>query len=280
MTLTVTLLVLVAAILHAAWNAMVQSTGDRLVMMAWIAGSTSILSIPIVVHSGMPTWPVWQYLIGSVCIHTAYMLLLVRAYAHGDFGQVYPLARGIAPTIVTVAGFLFVGEALPSLAVLGVCLVVIGIVSLTRREFQADRDLRGVGYALATGLAIAAYSVLDGIGGRVAATPIAYTGWLFLLHGIPLTVMTLVRRGPRAMFASRRVALTGMGGAAMSMFAYGIVIWAMSIAPLGPVSALRETSVVFGALISAFILKERLGPLSAIISASVVAAGVILLRIS
>lgn len=258
---------------------MVQSTGDRLVMMAWIAGSTSVLSIPVVLYSGIPAWPVWPYLFGSVCIHTAYMLLLVRAYTHGDFGQVYPLARGVAPAIVTLFGFSFAGEALSSSAVLGICLVTIGIASLSRGEFGFDRDLRGVGYALATGFAIGAYSVVDGVGGRVAHAPVTYIGWLFLLHGIPLTVITLVRRGPRAMFSSRTVALTGMGGAAMSMLAYGIVIWAMSHAPLGPVSALRETSVVFGALISSFILKERLGP-SRILAASIVATGVILLRMA
>lgn len=278
MTLNVTLLVLLAAALHAAWNAMMKSTGDRLVMMAWIAGSTSIIAIPFVIYEGVPAAPVWHYLLVAVCIHTAYMLLLVRAYSHGDFGQVYPLARGMAPAIVTIAGFVFAREALSPYTISGVCLVAGGIVSLAwRRNPMASRDLRGVSYALATGLAIATYSVIDGLGGRTAATPTQYTAWLFLLHGIPLTLVTLARRGPAALSPGRRTALTGIGAAAMSMVAYGIVIWAMRSAPLGPVSALRETSVVFGALISALVLKEGLGPI-AIIASIIVAIGVVLMR--
>jgi drug/metabolite transporter (DMT)-like permease len=275
LTLTVTLLVLLAAVLHAAWNAMVKSTGDRLVMMAWIAGSTSALSIPIVIYTGMPVSEAWYYLFGSALIHTAYMSLLVSAYTHGDYGQVYPLARGVAPAIVTIAGFLIVDEALSWASVLGICLIVGGIVSLSLRKSSTH----AIGYALATGLAIAAYSVVDGIGGRITDTPLNYIGWIFLIHGIPFTLITIWRRGLPAMFASRRVALTGMGGAAMSMIAYGIVIWAMNHAPLGPVSALRETSVVFGALISGFILKEGLGRL-AIAAAGFVMAGVVLLRLA
>ncbi|MBD3648308.1 MAG: EamA family transporter [Pseudomonadales bacterium] len=281
MTLTVTLLVLLAAVLHAGWNAMVKSTGDRLVMMAWIAGSTSVIAAPIAVFVGIPGQDVWPFLLFSVCIHTGYMLLLVLAYTHGDFGQVYPLARGLAPAVVTLAGFLIVGETLSHLALIGIALIAGGIISLAWQNPNgpaAARDLRGVGYALATGAAIATYSVVDGIGGRTADTPVAYTAWLFLLHGIPITLITLIRRGRAQMLASRRVAMAGVGGAAMSMLAYGIVIWAMDHAPLGPVSALRETSVVFGALISALVLREGLGRL-AVVSAIVVAAGVILLKI-
>lgn len=259
---------------------MVKSTGDRLVMMAWIAGSTSAIGAPFALFFGVPDWPVWRFLLVSVCIHTAYLLLLVRAYTHGDFGQVYPLARGFAPAVVTVTSFLVVGEALATHAVLGIALIVVGIFSLSWRGSNGSngpRDLRGVGYALATGVAIAAYSVVDGVGGRQAPSPHLYTAWLFFLHGIPLTLIALVRRGPAQMLASRQVALTGAGGAVMSMIAYGIVIWAMRSAPLGPVSALRETSVVFGALLSGFVLKEGLGRV-ALIAAGVVAAGVMLLN--
>ena len=281
MSASVTFLVLFAALLHACWNAMVKSTGDRLVMMAWIAGATSVIALPLAFFVDPPSWEVLQILGPAVCIHTAYMLLLTRAYEHGDFGQVYPLARGLAPAIVTMAG-LAMGEALAPHAMLAIGLIIAGIVSLAwRRRPDGDaepRDLRGITYALGTGLAIASYSVLDGVGGRTAATPQAYTVWLFLLHGFPIALIALYRRGPAKLFASRNVALAGIGGAAMSMLAYGIVIWAMKSAPLGPVSALRETSVVFAALISGLVLKEGLGP-RALIAACVVAAGVVLLRV-
>ena len=260
---------------------MVKSTGDRMVMMGWIAGTTSVIALPLVFFVEPPSWEVLRILAVAVCIHTTYMLLLIRAYEHGDFGQVYPLARGFAPAVVTMAGLMFLGEQLAPHAMLAIGLIIAGIVSLAwrrRPDGEADpRDLRGITYALGTGLAIASYSVVDGIGGRTAATPEAYVVWLFLLHGIPITTIAFIRRGPAKIFASRNIALAGMGGAAMSMLAYGIVIWAMKSAPLGPVSALRETSVVFAALISGLILKEGLGP-RALIAAGVVAAGVVLLR--
>lgn len=281
MSLTVTLLVLLAALLHAAWNALVKATGDRLVIMAWIAASTSIIAIPFALALGPPDREIWPFLLVSLGIHTGYMLLLVSAYTHGDFGQVYPLARGFAPAVVTLAGFLFVREALSQYTTVGIAMIAAGIISLAWRrsgDAAGRRDLRGVGYALATGAAIATYSVVDGMGGRAADTPLVYTAWLFLIHGIPITIITLVRRGPAQMLVNRRVIFTGIGAAAMSMLAYGIVIWAMNSAPLGPVSALRETSVVFGAIISSLVLKERLGPV-ALIAALVVTGGVILLRL-
>ncbi|MCB1694305.1 MAG: EamA family transporter, partial [Pseudomonadales bacterium] len=185
---------------------------------------------------------------------------------------------GVAPALVSITGFAVAGEVLSGVSALGICVITAGIVSLSLNSGKSRDVQRGVGYALATGLAIAGYSVVDGIGGRVAGTPLSYIGWLFLLHGIPLTAITCWRRGLPVVFGNRRVALTGIGGAALSMLAYGIVIDAMSRAPLGPVSALRETSVVFGALISAFALKEGLGRIAAI-AALLVSGGVILLRL-
>jgi drug/metabolite transporter (DMT)-like permease len=295
--LDVTLLVLLAALLHAGWNAMVKASGDRLILMAWIAASTSLIAAPLTLMVELPAREVWGYLLVTLCIHTAYMLLLVRAYAHGDFGQVYPLARGFAPLVVTLVGFAFVGETLPVYAVFGIVMIIAGIISLAWRGTGNNsgnntngnsnnnpngsagvRDLRGVGYALATGAAIAAYSIIDGLGGRTATTPFVYTIWLFLIHGVPITLITLMRRGPKLVFADKRLIAFGVGGAVMSMLAYGTVIWAMKNAPLGPVSALRETSVVFGALISGLVLKESLGP-RALVAACVVAAGIILLRL-
>lgn len=282
MTFAITLLVLFAAVLHAAWNAMVKSTGDQLVIMTWIAGSSTVIAAPFVLYFGIPGAAVWKFLIAAACFHTAYMLLLVRAYSLSDFGKVYPLARGFAPAVVTLAGFVLLGEVLSTHAILGIALIVIGTASLALRNSHASgapRDLRGVGYALATGIAIAGYSVIDGVGGRTAATPLMYIAWLFLLEGIPITVIALIRLGPQQLLISRSTIAKGVGGAAMSIVAYGIVIWAMTRAPLGAVSAMRETSVVFGALLSGWVLKEGLGPF-AVAAACIVAAGVILLRVT
>ncbi len=280
LSLTVTLLVLLAALLHAIWNALLKSNEDRLSMMAFVAGGGSLLMLPLLPFAPVPSWEVWKIILLSLVLHTGYKLFLIKAYTHGDMGQVYPLARGTAPAIVTLVGFFFLGENLPPLATLGIFLIVAGVVSLAWRSKNGARgasDPRAIFYALGTSLFIAAYSLNDGLGGRTAPTPSDYVIWLFVLDGISIVFIALWRRGP-ALLRPRRTWGIGLAGGAASTAAYWIVIWAMSVSPLGPVAALRETSVVFGALISGFILKEGLG-WRAVIAAGIVATGVILLKL-
>lgn len=280
LSLSITLLILLAALLHAVWNALLKSNEDRLSMMAFVAGSGSLMVLPLLPFVPVPSWEVWKILILSLVLHTGYKVFLIKAYTHGDMGQVYPLARGTAPAIVTLAGFFFLGEELPALSTLGIFLIIAGIVSLAWRSKNGPRgasDPRAVLYALGTSAFIAAYTLNDGLGGRTAETASAYVIWLFALDGISITLIALWRRGP-SLLRPQRAWLIGAAGGAASTVAYWLVIWAMSIAPLGPVAALRETSVVFGALISGLILKEGLG-WRAVIAAAIVAAGVILLKV-
>ncbi|MDZ7684770.1 MAG: EamA family transporter [Gammaproteobacteria bacterium] len=278
MTLTVTALVLAAALMHAGWNAIVKSNADRLISMSWIAAFTSVIAIPATFLVPLPGVDAIKFLAVSLAIHTAYMLLLVRAYVW-DFGQVYPLARGLAPVLVTFYGVVILGETLTTSTLVAIGLIAAGIVSLSLRRGQVSANSHlSVVYALATGLAIACYTVVDGIGGRTATTPISYVVWLFAVHGIPITVITFLRRTPADLFGDHRLIVQATGGALMSVLAYGIVIWAMARTPLGPVSALRETSVVFAALISSIVLKEA-GGRFVLAATSVVAAGIILLRL-
>lgn len=269
---------MLAALLHAVWNALLKSNADRLSMMAFVAGSGSLMMLPLLPFVPVPSWEVWQIILLSLVLHTGYKVFLVKAYTHGDMGQVYPLARGLAPAMVTVVGFLFLGEQLPLTATLGIAVIILGIISLAWRKGEAGvaKDHRAVLYAIGTSCFIAAYTLNDGLGGRTAESAMAYVVWLFALDGISIFAIALWRRGP-ALLKPQKAWAYGAGGGFISLVAYWLVIWAMSITPLGPVAALRETSVIFGALISGFVLKEGLGP-RAIVAACVVAGGVILLK--
>lgn len=245
-------------------------------MMTWIAGSTSVIALALTPFVPAPEAAAWPYLLTSIAVHTCYMLLLVRAY-RGHFGQVYPVARGMAPLLIVTAGYFLADEELSAQGLAGILLTVLGIVSLARPGRAVEQDVSGLFHAIAVGAMIAAYSVLDGLGGRAAGDPLSYIVYLFLLHGLPVTAIAIALRG-RQLIASLRVMMTGFGGAAMSMVAYGIVIWAMAEAPMGPVSALRETGVIFAAMISAWILKEGGGG-RVFLAVGLVTTGVILLRL-
>jgi drug/metabolite transporter (DMT)-like permease len=272
------LLILLAALLHATWNALLKSSADRLSMMAFVAGSGSLMMLPLIPFVPIPSWELWKVILFSQVLHTGYKIFLVKAYTHGDMGQVYPLARGLAPAIVTIVGFLFLGEQLPLTSTLGIAVIILGIISLAWRKGEAGvaKDHRAVFYAIGTSCFIASYTLNDGLGGRMAESAMAYVVWLSALDGISIFAIALWRRGP-ALLKPQRAWAYGAGGGFISIAAYWLVIWAMSITPLGPVAALRETSVVFGALISGLILKEGLG-WRAVAAAGVVATGVIMLK--
>lgn len=280
MTLAVTLAVLASALLHASWNALVKTGADRLMTMGWIAASTGLVALPLLFFVPVPTLDVWKILALSFVLHAGYKLFLVKCYEHGDFGQVYPLSRGLAPAIVTVVGVFWLKEILPTAAFVGVGLIALGIVSLAFRRTNGaglPNDPRALGYALVTSLFIASYTLNDGVGGRVAESPHVYVIWLFFFDGLIFFLLVLARRGRKFLVPQKAMAL-GLAGGIMSVIAYWLVIWAMTLAPLGPVAALRETSVVFAALISGLLMKEGLG-WRAIAAACVVAAGVVLLKV-
>jgi len=259
---------------------LLKSNEDRLSMMAFVAGAGSLLMLPFLPFAPVPSWEVWKIILLSLALHTGYKLFLIKAYTHGDMGQVYPLARGAAPVLVTLVGFFFLGETLPLTATVGIIVIVAGIISLAWRSKNGERgagDPRAIFYALGTSVFIASYSLNDGLGGRTAPTPSDYVIWLFVLDGVSIVLIALWRRGP-ALLRPQRAWAIGLAGGAASTAAYWIVIWAMSVSPLGPVATLRETSVVFGALISGLILKEGLG-WRALAAAATVATGVILLKL-
>ena len=271
-------LVLMAALLHACWNACVKVGGDRLVTLAIVNGVAGLIGAVALPFVGIPEPGCWPYLAASAVLHTAYYFLLVQQYRVGDLSHVYPLARGLSPLLVAGSAALFAGEFLAPLAWVGVCVASLGIISLAfERGLPWRNDPRPVLFATATAICIAAYSVVDGLGVRLAGNAFAYIAWLYLIDGIPIAVFAQVTRRGQVRALLKAEFLKGVTGGTLQMMAYGTVIWAMSVSAMGAVSTLRETSVIFAAMIGALVLGERFGG-RRITAAVLVAAGVIVLN--
>ncbi len=260
MTAPILALVLGAAMLHAGWNALLRSGADRrwsmLVMSLAMAAACAAL-LPFV---GLPGPAGMRFAVISGLLHIAYNLFLVRTYRSGDLGQTYPIARGSSPVLVTLGAAAFAGERLGFASLAGVLLVSGGIVTLAVRERRAGGRpvLASLPAALATGCSIGAYSVTDGLGVRAASDPFAYILWSYMLGSAMTAAVLLAMKQVRSVRAPLPETLKAAGGGLASLAAYGVVIWAMHLAPMGAVSALRETSVVFAALIGRLFLAETL----------------------
>lgn len=251
-----TALVLFAAAMHASWNALLRGGADRLWSMTvmWIA-SIAVCAVAIC-FVAPPAPDSWPYVAASALVHVGYSLLLVRTYRTGDLGQTYPIARGSSPVLVTLGAILFAGEVPEARNIAGMLLVSGGIVSLAFEGRHLSRSV--LPYALATGVCIGAYSVIDGVGVRLSRNELGYVLWMELLSGILFPFVYAHRRGWATLLRGRRETLHAATGGIISSLGYGIVIFAMAREPMGSVSALRETSVVFAALIGALFLHERL----------------------
>jgi len=275
----VLILVLMAAALHATWNAMVKSGGDPWLRMGTTIAVSGFIGLGFIPFVGLPDPESWPYLLASIAIHQVYFVSVCLGYHFGDLSQVYPIQRGIAPLLVAVAGFYFLGETLSLQGSLAVLLISLAILSLAFGSDWRFTGGRAVPIALFTGVLIASYTVLDGVGGRLAGNVFAYIAWLSALEAIPFTLLVLwmVRRNPRE--ANKRHVLTGIGGGVLSFLAYGLVIWAMSLTHLTYVSALRETSVILAAWIGSRLFGEPFGR-HRVVAAGLVAVGVFFLQIS
>ncbi len=278
MSLSIVFAVLFSALLHATWNSLAHTISDRLVGFALIGVACAVGGGLMVAFAGMPPAGAWPFIIASAALHVVYNLLLLASYELGEFSQMYPLARGTSPWVVALVSVVVLGRELPITELLGVLAVSAGLIALVFIGGRPGRkDLPALTAAMLTGLAIASYTVVDGLG--VMHAPLfAYTGWLFLLQGPPIAVLAAIRRGRLLPAAVRASAVSGLAGGAISIVAYTIVLWAQTSGALAPIAALRETSIVFGALIGALFLGERLGARRAI-AAGVVLAGVVLISL-
>jgi drug/metabolite transporter (DMT)-like permease len=269
----VTLAVLAAAVTHAAWNAIAHGIKDQMLAFALIGVGGIAAAVPLILLAAVPRPGSWPYLLASVAIHVFYVLLLMQCYRLGEFSQVYPLARGVSPLVVTILAAVFVHEhlALPQIA--GVLVVSAGLALLV---FGGRRPGRGAFLAaVGTGLTIAAYTTVDGVGVRLSASPAGYIAWLMLLQSLCVPMFALVRRRDVLLKQPPRILLCGLAAGALSVLAYGLVLWAQTRGALAPIAALRETSVIFGAIFGTVAFREPFGRTR--VAATVVVAGGILL---
>ena len=276
LTLSVTFAVLGAALLHAAWNAMIKSGRAPLFDTALVALSGSMVALPLVFIVPPPESASWPYMAASVAVHLGYYTAIAGAYRAGDLSHGYPIMRGMAPLLVAAASWLWFGEALSASAWTGVLLICGGVLSLGMAGGGANR--KATAWALFSALIIAVYTISDGAGVRVAGGAERYVVWLFLFMGLPFGLIVLAMKRGALLAHARRYWLRGVAGALLSGLSYGIALWAMTRAPVATIAALRETSVIFAALIGAWILKEgHVGPRLA--GAAAVLAGVIALKL-
>jgi drug/metabolite transporter (DMT)-like permease len=270
-------LVLSAAVLHATWNALVKAASDRALTIAAVASMHGLGGLILIMLSDSPAMASWPSIAASTLIHYAYYILLFQAYRLGDLSQVYPISRGMAPAVVAMGTYLIIGENLTTLGWAGLAAISLGIFFLAIQRGAAHADKRAVGVALLLGLTIAGYSIADGIGVRLSQAPMGYIGWLFLLES-PVLFAILWQRRRKATAFDWRVFGIGMVGGVFSVAAYATVLYVKTFAPIGAVSAIRESSVVIAALIGLVFFGERPW-LGRLISAVIVAAGVITLAV-
>ena len=269
LTLPVTAAVLFGALLHASWNALIKSATDKSLDTALIHVMGAVVALPLLLLAGLPPPSSLPYLAASIIIHIGYYIALAGAYKHGDLGLTYPIMRGLAPLLVAIASGIVIGEALSLPGWLGVLGISGGVLllGLSRAAFANSAHRAALGFALSNAVIIAVYTVVDGLGVRVAVehggTALQYVSALFLIDGIPYFIFVMSQRKAQQRVAAwaymrKRWPLALMGTLA-SLGSYGIALWAMTQAPVATVVALREVSVLFAALLGAQLLKESFG---------------------
>jgi drug/metabolite transporter (DMT)-like permease len=273
--------VLFAAACHATWNASIKRGLDPLATTVAISIGAAFVSLVFVPVVGLPAAAAWPWVIASVLIHLVYFASLIESYRAGDMGQVYPIARGSAPLMTATVASAFVEEQLGLAGWLGIMLLAAGVLLLSVRGGRdlAKLDRRAVAFALFTAVTICAYSVVDGVGARRAGSANAYSVALFVGIGPFMAAYALARQGRAATGAVARSWRIGLAGGGLQLGSYGIAIWAMTVAPIAIVAALRETSVLFGALIAVVFLREPLRT-NRILAVLLIVGGLLLIRLA
>ena len=278
MTIGITLLVLAAACLHAGWNAMIKSGGDKTLDTVLMAGGAAALACVALPFMPLPARLSWPYLAASIAIHTLYFTALIGAYRAGDLSQAYTLMRGSAPLLVALFGSVVLQERLTPSMWAGIALISVGVIATgwVRHKRSAEAR-RAMCWAIGNAFIIAAYTLVDGAGVRLSGNAASYTLWIFFFNALPLLGVVLYRRARASLAHALKYWPRALAGGVCQLGAYGITLWAMTRAPVAAVSALRETSVIFAAVIGTTFLNERFGAWR-IGTAALVALGVVALR--
>ena len=278
--------VLFGALLHAAWNGLVKSSGDKQLDTALVNGLGALIALPFALWVGPPSAAAWPFIAVSVVIHLGYYIALAGAYQHGELGLTYPIMRGFAPLLVALGSVAVVGEAPSALSWLGVLGITAGVALVgLAHPGEALHHRKALAFAFANAAIIALYTFVDGLGARTEVSASGsvwrYVLWLIALDGIAYPVLVWLRRDPAGRtaivaYARQRWPLAALGGAA-SITSYAIALWAMTRAPVASVAALRETSVLFATVIGTVVLKEAFG-LQRALGTLVIVGGVMALR--
>jgi drug/metabolite transporter (DMT)-like permease len=278
MPLSVFGIVLFAAALHASWNAIVKGGGDKLLTTVLVTTSAALIGAVTLPALRQPEPASWPFICLSSLLQIAYFVLLARTYQVADMSQTYPLMRGTAPLLVALVSVLGLGATLTATMWIGVGIICLGILGMAGGARGENR--KGVAFALANAVVIAGYTVIDGLGVRRSGAPAGYTLWIFLASGAPLAAWALRTRSRTVLAAYvRRNWHLGLIGGAGSLASYGLALWAMTVAPIAVVAALRETSILFGAIISGLLLKEHVG-WARFAAACTIALGAAVLRLA
>lgn len=276
MSLLVFSIIILAAALHAVWNAIVKDGSDTLlttVLIAGTGGAIGLITLPFLPPVAPAAWP---YMCISAVLELAYYTLVAGAYRNDELSRTYPLMRGTPPLIVALVSAIGLGVGIPFVGWLGIALVSLGLLSLTFGGTKSNP--RGVTFAMVNALVIASYTLVDGYGVRVSGAPATYVMWIFVLTGVPFVAWAILRRPGFVTYARDNWHL-GLAGGLGTLASYGLVLWAMTQAPIPLVAALRETSILFGTAIAAFILKERVSP-TRVVSVLIIAAGAVVLKLA
>lgn len=277
MTINVFCILLFAALLHASWNAIVKASGDKMYAAISVSGSAAVIALLLLPFAPQPTLASAPYLVLSSALQVVYTVLVAKTYQVSDMSQTYPLMRGTAPLLVAIVSVVFLGDRLSPLAWSGIGVICLAILAMAYNGRASSR--RGVVLALINACFIAGYTLVDGTGVRLSGSALGYTLWSFLMNGSCLLGWATIARQHEVSRYLRQHWHKGLLGGVSTMGSYGLALWAMTQAPLAVVAALRETSILFGALIAFVLLKERVIPLR-IAAACGIAAGAILLRLS
>jgi len=270
----VIVLPLCAAVLHATWNAALRSSADRLWFVTVMSFASTLAAIPLVVTLPPPLKESWGYLGVSALLQVIYSFLLAYVYALGELGLVYPIVRGSVPLLVTVGGFLLAGQRLGSLALAGIVLISAAIVSQATSRARTER--KAVTHAIVTALFVAAYVIADALGVRRAGNPQSYAAWIWVIYGALMPAGFLLLRGALTVRLEARDTWKALAGGLLSFGSYGAIIAALALGNVGAISALRETSIVFSALIGRIFLGETLSLRRALVCLAVTAGAVLI----
>ena len=275
MTIFVFSVVLFAAALHAIWNAVVKGSSDKLLTTVLVTTWATLIAAVCLPFLPVPSRESWPFIGASTLLQIGYYVLVARTYHLADMSQTYPLMRGTAPLLVAITSVAFLGSHLSPSAWAGIAIICAGILAMAASGHANNKA--GLMLALLNAGLIASYTLIDGYGVRLSGTPASYTLWIFLLTGIPLIAWAFVAR--RVDFKNYIAANWHLGliGGAGTIISYGLALWAMTLAPVAVIAALRETSILFGTAISMFVLKEQISKVR-MIAVCIIAMGAGILR--